>query len=177
MDMLLPDHWAGLFALETPLLELVLRGVLLYLAILFLLRIMPRRTTGELAAMDLVLILLITEAAAHSLGDYHSLSDGVVQILVMALLALAIDFLSHRYPWFRKLTESPPLKIIDNGKLLRRNLRREFITLEELESQLRANDIRDVSEVLHAHVEGEGHITFVTQDRQGDGKQGERRAR
>lgn len=170
MDLLLPDHWAGLFALETPLLELVLRGVLLYLAILFLLRVMPRRTTGELAAMDLVLILLITEAAAHSLGDYRSLADGVIQILVMALLALSVDFLSHRYAWFRKLTESPPLKIIENGKLLRRNLRREFITLEELHSHLRANDVQDVSEVLCAHVEGEGHITIVKKDRKGEGK-------
>ncbi len=176
MDMLLPDHWAGLFALETPLLELVLRGALLYLAILFLLRVMPRRTTGELAAMDLVLILLITEAAAHALGDYHSLSDGVVQILVMALLALAIDFLSHRYPWVRRLTESPPLKIIANGKLLRRNLRREFITLEELHSHLRANDVQDVSEVHSAHVEGEGHITIVKKDRQDSGKKTVRRA-
>lgn len=170
MDSLLPKDWAGLLALETPLLELVLRGVVLYLAILFLLRVMPRRTTGELAAMDLVLILLITEAASHSLGDYHSLTDGLIQILVTALLALAVDFLSHRYAWFRKLTESPPLKIIDRGKMLRRNLRREFITLEELQSHLRANDIQDISEVLYAHVEGEGHITIVKKDSAGDGK-------
>ena len=173
MSFLFPDHWAGLFSLDTPFLELVLRGAFLYLAILFLLRVMPRRTTGELAAMDLVLILLITEAAAHSLGDYHSLTDGVIQILVMALLALAVDFLSHRYAWFRKLTESPPLKIIDNGKLIRRNLRREFITLEELQSHLRANDVEEIGEVLCAHVEGEGHITIVKRD-SGNGKKVER---
>ena len=160
------------FGLDTPFeLSYAARSLL---AILFLLRVMPRRTTGELAAMDLVLILLITEAAAHSLGDYHSLTDGVIEILVMALLALAVDFLSHRYVWFRKLAESPPLKIIENGKLLRRNLRREFITLEELQSHLRANDVQDVGEVLCAHVEGEGHITIVKKDPAGDGKKVDR---
>lgn len=168
----LPDHWAGVFALETPLVVLAVRGALLYLAILFLLRVLPRRMTGELAAMDLVLILLITEAAAHSLGEYHSLADGVVQIAVMAMLALLIDILSHRFEWFRNLTQSPPLKIIANGKVLRRNLRREFISNDELQSQLRANNIRDVSEVLSAHVEGEGHITFVKKAADADAKTG-----
>lgn len=171
----LPEHWAGVFGLETPLLELAVRGVLLYLTILFLLRVLPRRITGELAAMDLVLILLITESASHALGEYRSLADGIAQILVMALLALLVDVLSHRFAWVRKLTEAPPLKIIDNGKLLRRHLRREFITDDELQSQLRANDIQDISEVQSAHVEGEGHITFVRKaSGKGEGKSGQR---
>ena len=173
----LPEHWARVFALETPLVELAILGVLLYLAILFLLRVLPRRITGELAAMDLVLILLITEAAAHSLGDYHSLADGIVQILVMAVLALLVDVLGHRFAWVRKLTESPPLKIIENGKVLRRQLRREFITDEELQSQLRANNIEDVSEVRSAHVEGEGHITFIRKDDHADAEKPRKRPR
>ena len=171
----LPADWSGVFALETPLVELAIRGVLLYLAILFLLRVLPRRMTGELAAMDLVLILLITESAAHSLGEYHSLADGIVQILVMALLALLVDVLGHRFKWVRTLTESPPLKIIEDGRLLRRNLRREFITDDELQSQLRANDIKEVAEVHSAHVEGEGNITFVKKKEAGDSGQKRRR--
>lgn len=73
-----PDDWSAVFALETPLLELLLRGVLLYITILFLLRVMPRRMAGEVASMDLVLILLITESASHALGDYRSIGDGIV---------------------------------------------------------------------------------------------------
>lgn len=164
----LPQNWHAMFALETPILELVIRGVLLYLAILLLLRILPRRTTGELGPMDLVLILLITESASHALGNYKSLSDGVVQIAVVGLSAYLINALSHRYRGFKKLIEAPPLKIIENGKLIKRNLRREFITQDELDSQLRANNIKDASEVRCAYVEGEGNITFVKNETGGN---------
>ena len=162
---LLPHDWQTLFALETPLLELVLRGILLYAAILILLRVMPRRMTGEVAAMDLVLILLIAESASHALGDYDSLADGVVQIGVIGILAWLVDMVSFHVPWVRRLVQSPPLKIIHDGKLLRRNMRREFITEEDLHANLRANDIRDVSEVHCAYVEAEGHLTFVKKKR------------
>lgn len=164
MEML-PDRWVSIFALETPLLEIALRGSLLYLAILFLLRIMPRRMAGEVAPMDLVLILLITESASHALGDFDSLGDGVLQIVVVGVLAWLVDVGSYHLPWLRRLVQAPPLKIIHNGKLLRRNLRREFITEEELYSQLRANDVQDISDVQTAHVEGEGHITIVRKKR------------
>ena len=62
-------------------------------------------------------------------------------------------------------TDDPPLKIIHDGKRLRRNMRREFINEEELHANLRANDIRDVSEVHCAYVEAEGHLTFVKKKR------------
>ena len=51
----LPDDWAAVFAMQSPLLELIVRGAVLYLAILLLMRFMPRRTGGELAMMDLVI--------------------------------------------------------------------------------------------------------------------------
>ena len=162
---LIPHDWSAVFALETPLAELLLRGVLLYLAILFLLRVMPRRMAGEVAAMDLVLILLITESASHALGDYQSLGDGVLQIVIVGTLAWLVDMLSYHSPWLRRIFEAPPLKIIHDGQLLRRNLRREFISEDELYSQLRANDVQDISEVQSAHVEGEGNITIVKRKR------------
>lgn len=158
---LIPDNWASVLALETPLLELATRGVLLYVGILMLLRIMPRRTAGEVAAMDLVLILLITESASHALGDFQTVGDGLVQILVVALLALLVNMASFHLPFVRKLVEAPPLKIVHNGRILRRNMRREFITDEELYSCLRENGISDLAQVRSAHVESEGHITVV----------------
>lgn len=161
----MPDQWLQVFALELPLLELVARGALLYFAILFLLRVMPRRMAGELASMDLVLILLITESASHALGDFQSLGDGLIQILTAGLLALAVDALSFHFPFVRKLVEAKPLKIIHNGKLSRRNMRREFITDEELQSNLRKNGVSDINEVASAHVESEGHITIVKKQR------------
>ena len=73
----LPDDWEAVFALEMPLLELLARGSALYFAILLLMRIMPRRTCGELALMDLGFVVLIGNAA-NALGDYTAVADGVV---------------------------------------------------------------------------------------------------
>lgn len=161
MATLMSPDWLEVLALKTPLLELAARGVLLYVGILLLLRIMPRRMAGELAAMDLVLILLITESASHALGDFESVGDGLVQIGIVGLLALLVDMASFHVPIIGKLVQAPPLKIVHNGKLLRRNMRREFITHEELMRSLRENGIDDIAQVRSAHVEGEGHITVV----------------
>ncbi len=77
---LLPDDWSGVFASDTPLLELVARGSALYFGVLVFARVMPRRTGGELAMMDLIFVLLIAEAAAHTLSDYSSVVDGMIVI-------------------------------------------------------------------------------------------------
>lgn len=164
MDML-PDDWSRIWAVETPLLELLARGAVLYVGILLILRVFPRRTGGELATMDLVLILLVTESAAHSLGDYTSLGDGLVLILTLMGLNYAVNALSYRFRWFERIVSTPPIPIVVDGRMLRRNMRREFVTEEELMTHLRRNDIDDLARVKRACVEGEGQITFVTRDR------------
>ncbi|RYY42484.1 MAG: DUF421 domain-containing protein, partial [Chitinophagaceae bacterium] len=65
-----------LFHLENSILELFLRGSILYLGILLLMRFLPRRTGGELAVMDLIFVLLIAEAGTHALGNYSSITEG-----------------------------------------------------------------------------------------------------
>ena len=72
---------AELFENESSILSLVLRGSLLYLSILVIMGILPRRTGGEMAVMDLIFVLLIAEGAAHALGDYTSITKGLIAIL------------------------------------------------------------------------------------------------
>lgn len=158
---LTPDNWLEVFAPQTSLLELAARGVILYFGILVLMRFMPRRAGAELATMDLIFALLIAEAAAHSLGDYTSVADGIILIMIIMACNYLINILSYRLPFIERLVSAPPLQIIRNGELLRRNMRREFLTEEELMSYLRQQGIDDVKDVKSAHVEGEGKITVV----------------
>lgn len=158
---IVPDQWAALSTLETPILELITRAAVLYFFILVMMRLMPRRTGGELATMDLVLVLLITNAAANALGDYSSLTDGVALIAVIMALNYLVNFISYYLPWIEWLISSPPLQIIRDGKMLRRNMRREFITEEELISHLRLRGIDDIKDVKIAYVESEGQISVV----------------
>ncbi|WP_313705874.1 YetF domain-containing protein [Massilia sp.] len=159
----LPDAWSDLFVVETPVLELAVRGTILYFAILVLLRFMPRRIGGELATMDLIFVLLIAEAASNGFGLYTSVSEGLILILVLVLIGwdFLINAASYRFRFIEKLVSSPPIQVIRDGRLLRCNMRREFLTEEELMSSLRQQSIACVSEVKAAFIEGEGAVSIT----------------
>jgi uncharacterized membrane protein YcaP (DUF421 family) len=157
----LPEDWASVFAFDTALLELIARGSALYFGILLLLRLMPRRTGGELATLDLIFVVLVAEAASHSMGDYTSVADGFVLIATLMGWNYVINALSYRLPFVERLVASPPLQVVRDGRFLRRNMRRELLTEEELMSHIREQGIDDISEVKVAYVEGEGKITAV----------------
>ncbi|WP_407430157.1 DUF421 domain-containing protein [Arcticibacter sp.] len=150
-----------LFQFESPLHELLIRGTILYLGILFLMRILPRRAGGELATMDLVFILLIAEAATHALGEYSSVSDALITIMTLMFWNYMVNMLSFYFPSFEKLVSAPPLLIIKNGRLLRRNMRREYITVEELMENLHKRGVEDLNEVKAAYMEADGHISVI----------------
>jgi uncharacterized membrane protein YcaP (DUF421 family) len=111
--------------------------------------------------MDLIFVILIAEAASHALGDYTSVADGLVTIATLAAWNYIINLLTYWSPVFARLVSSPPLPILRNGKLLRRNMRRELVTEEELMSHLREEGIEDIKQVKSAHVEGDGKISVV----------------
>ena len=159
---IVPPNWLEILGLETPLIELMARGSAMYLGVLVLFRIMPRRAGGELARTDLVFILLIAEAAAHALGDYTSIADGLVVIATLMAWDYAINFLSYHVRFIERLVSAPPVQIVRNGELLRRNMRREYLTEEELMSFLRNEGIDDIAGVKSAHVESEGRISVIS---------------
>jgi len=150
-----------MFQLETPLLELIARGAFLFILFMVLFRVLPRRTGGELAPMDLVFLLLITEAASNSMGGYESLADGMVVILTMVALNYIANRLSFAMPWFERMMEHAPLQIIKNGQTIPRNLKKELLTDDELMGSLRLNGIDDISQVRGAWIEGDGRLSVV----------------
>lgn len=157
----IPNDWQSIFMPEMPLFETFARAAILYFFILLVLRFLPRRTTGELGAMDLVFILLITESASHALGDFTTLGDGLVMLTVFILINYIVNQLTYRTVFFRKLFEQSPLPVVQNGKLLYRNMRKELLTKDELMAGLRENGIEDISQVKKAFVEGEGQLSFI----------------
>lgn len=157
----LPPAWTDLFRVDTPLLELVARGSILYVAILVLMRCMPRRTGGELATMDLVLLFMIAGAASNALGDSDSVTESVVLIAVLMGWNVLVNAASYRFRWIEGLVSAPPVQVIRNGKMIRRNMRREFLTEEELMGSLREQGIGAIDEVKAAFIESEGALSVV----------------
>ena len=154
--------WQSIFLPDIPLLEIILRGSLMYIALFVLLRIILKRQTGSVGMTDLLLIVLIADASQNAMaGEYKSVPAGIVLVCTIIFWSYALDWLSFHYEWFNRLVEPPPLPLIENGELLYRNMRKELITEDELMSQLRVHGLDDFSKVKQAHMESDGRISIV----------------
>lgn len=155
--------WADVFLPDTPILEIVVRGSVMYLTLFFLMRLVLKREAGAVGITDLLVVVLIADAAQNALADdYSSIPDGVVLVATIVFWAYALDWLGYRFPLVERLVHPKPLPLIKDGRLLRRNMRRELITEGELMGQLRLQGVDDVAEVSAAYMEGDGRISVVT---------------
>ena len=154
--------WKSIFAPDTPLVEIILRGSIMYIALFAMLRIVLKRQMGTLGTTDLLLITLLADAAQNAMaGEYKSISDGIVLVATIIFWNYLFDWLSFKFEWFGRLIEPPPLPLIKDGKMLRRNMRREFITEDELMMQLREQGLNDVAKVKEAYMESDGHVSVI----------------
>jgi uncharacterized membrane protein YcaP (DUF421 family) len=159
--------WASLFTPTVPLLETALRGTVTYLALFALLRFVHRRQAGTVGIADLLLIVLIADAAQNSMaGEARSITDGVLLVGVLVFWSWFLDWLGFRVPRLERLIHPPPLRLVTDGRVHRRNLKAELITEEELMSHLRLQGVERLEDVKQAHVEPDGRVSVVKQ--QGD---------
>ena len=162
MDKLIQVEWKELFLPTHSVGEMFVRGTLMYLALFLILRFVMKRQAGSLGIADVLVIVLIADAAQNAFAkQYQSLTEGVVLVATIVLWNFAIDWAGYRFPQFEKLIQPRPLQLIRNGSLLRRNMRQEYITVEELKSQLRTQGIADVSQVKSACMEADGQISVI----------------
>jgi len=158
--------WDTVFMFSTSVLELFLRGTVMYLAVFVLMRFVGRRESGELNASDLILVVLISEAASNGLGgEASSIFDSLVVVITVVLWATLLDMGRYRWQWLDKLTAPPPRPLIKDGKIVQKTARREFLTKEEILPQLRINGFQELSEVKTAYLEPSGQISFVPREK------------
>jgi uncharacterized membrane protein YcaP (DUF421 family) len=145
-----------------PVLEIVVRGSLMYIALFVMLRVILKRQTGTLGMTDLLLITLLADAAQNGMaGEYKSITNGIVLVGTIIFWNYLFDWLSFRSEWFSHLIEPSPLPLIRNGRMLRRNMRQELITPDELMMQLREQGVDEVSKVKQALMESDGRISVI----------------
>ena len=156
--------WERLFVPGGSLLELVVRGTVLYLALFAMLRLLPRRQLGSLGTSDVLVVVLIADAAQNGLaGQYTSITEGIVLVAVILFWDYAIDFIDHRFPGLR-LNMSAPKLLVQNGRMIKRNMERENMSEDDLMSQLRQHGIEHLRSVRRAYAEGDGHISVIRAD-------------
>lgn len=154
--------WQSVFQPSLGLAEIIVRATLMYLVLFAILRFVGRRQAGNFGPADLLVIVLIADAAQNGLGkDYTSVTEGVVLVLTIVAWQYALDWLAWRYPRLRPLLSAPALKLIEDGRLIEGNMRKEMLTQEELEGQLRQQGVEKISDVRQACLEGDGRLSVL----------------
>lgn len=163
-DKLIRVDWRAVFVPTESLLEIVIRGTIMYLAIFALMRIF-RRQAGSFSIADLIVVVVIADAAQNGMaGDSKSVTEALLLIGTIIFWDFFLDWLGFKSKFLRRIIEPEKLKVIENGKYLRENMRKEMITGEELDSQMREQGIEDIQEVKVAYLESDGHFSFIKKD-------------
>jgi uncharacterized membrane protein YcaP (DUF421 family) len=156
--------WAGLLVPKNPVAEVILRGTLIYLLLFLVLRFFMNRQAGAVGIPDILVVVLIVEATTDALGRNESVTEAALVIGTVMGWSYGLQWLSYKVPRLEFLVSSPKVKLIENGRILRRNMRRELVTDEELMSLLRTQGIDDPRQVKAAYIEGSGDISVIPMD-------------
>jgi uncharacterized membrane protein YcaP (DUF421 family) len=153
--------WSALFVPSESLVEIVIRGTVIYLALFLAMRFLPRRTIGAMGPSDLLVVVLIADAVQNAMaGSYESITEGIVLAMVIFGWATLIDWLDYKLPHLH-IAQAGPLPVIINGQLMRKNMQRQQVTEEEVMSQLRQHGQDSPEGVTRAVLEGDGHFSVI----------------
>jgi len=154
--------WGEIFGLNVSPWELVIRGSAMYLFLFLAFRVVVRRRIGAVGMADILVLVIIADAAQNGMaGEYRSVTEGAILVGTILGWNWLIDLLNFRFPALQSWLEATPLPLIDKGRVLHRNLRREFVSMEELRSKLREHGVTDFAEVEKAFMEPDGEISVV----------------
>lgn len=165
MDTLFDFDWDSLFVPTESLLEIFARGTLMYLALFFLLRFILKREPGMVGITDILVIVLIADAAQNGMaGQYNSITEGLVLVGTIVFWSWFLEWLGFQSPRIERILEPQPLLLIQDGKVLKQNLKKELITEEELGSLLREKGVESAEHVKQATMESNGQLSVIRKD-------------
>lgn len=151
-----------LFRFEMSPWELILRGTVMYWFLFLLFRFVLSRDAGSIGLADVLLVVVVADASQNAMaGEYKTVSEGVLLVVTIGAWNYFIDWMSFRYKWFSRFAERRAVPLIRHGAILRANLRREMVSDEELQSQLRLSGVEDASKVKHAMLEADGSVSVI----------------
>jgi uncharacterized membrane protein YcaP (DUF421 family) len=143
--------------------DIALRAIFLYFFIYLLTRVVGRRELSSLGPFDIILLIVMGDAIQQGLTqDDYSVTGAVTVITVIALLQVGMSYLSFRSRTMRSILEGEPLVIVQDGKPIEKNLRRERLVIDEVMEEARSSaQISSLDEIQYAIIESNGAISFI----------------
>ncbi len=142
--------------------DIAIRAIALYVFVVFVMRMIGRRELSTLTPFDLVLLIVLGDAIQQGLTqDDYSITGAVVAVSTLAIMQVITSYISYRVKPFRKILKGEPIILIEGGKLLNQNLRRERITADDVAEEMRTQQIAAFDQVQWAILESNGTISFI----------------
>ncbi|MES2537969.1 MAG: YetF domain-containing protein [Pseudomonadota bacterium] len=158
-------EYGEILKLTVSPLELMLRGTLMFWFLFFIFRFILRRDVGSMGVSDFLFVVILGDAAQNAMiGEGSSTSDGMVLIATLVFWNYGIDYVTYRFPALERFAALKKLCLVRDGKLIRRNMRRELITSEELKAKLREEGLESLADVKLMYLEADGEISVIKRD-------------
>jgi uncharacterized membrane protein YcaP (DUF421 family) len=147
---------------DIPLLEKLIRSVVVYLFLLVAFRLAGKRQLGQMTAFDVVVLLIISNVVQNAvIGNDNSLGGGLFGATVIFLLNACVAWLTFRFKPIERLVEHTPTVLAKGGRILRENLRRERLSLPEFRAALRREGVVSLRAVRYVILEEDGHLSVI----------------
>ncbi len=142
--------------------DIVARGIAVFAFLYLLMRIVGKRELSTLQPFDLILLVVVGDAVQQGLTqDDYSLTGAFLAIGTIAFLQVATSWANFRFPRLRSVLDGEPLVVVQDGKPVEKNMRKERLTLEELAEEARMQNIAHLEDVAWAVIETSGKISFI----------------
>lgn len=145
--------------------DIVLRAAFVFFFLFALMRVMGRRELSSLEPFDLIVLIVLGDLVQQGVTQSDNSITGVILgIGTIAALQVFVSYANFRFPRLRPLLEGEPIVIVQDGKTIDRNMRRERLTIEDLTEQARLQSIGSLDDIAWAVLETSGQISFVKKD-------------
>jgi len=163
-----------MFIPEIQVLEKIIRPLIVYFFLLIAFRLAGKRELGQMTPFDLVVLLTISNVLQNAMiGPDNSLTGGLIGGLTLFVANGLIGRLTLHFPKIARLLEGKPTPLIEDGRILTKNLRREVMTRSELERAIRKHDLdpgADLPLIKRALLEQDGTVTILHKSQQDQGR-------
>jgi uncharacterized membrane protein YcaP (DUF421 family) len=142
--------------------DLAIRAIVLYVFVMLVMRFVGRRELSSLTAVDLVLLIVMGDAIQQGLTqDDYSVTGAVIVVSTIAVLQVFASYLGYRSKRIRAVLEGSPVVLIDDGRFLEGNLKRQRLTHADVAEEMRLQQILSFDDVRWAILEVNGRISFI----------------
>jgi uncharacterized membrane protein YcaP (DUF421 family) len=142
--------------------DLTVRAVTLFFFVFLITRVIGRRELSSMEPFDLILLIVMGDAIQQGLTqDDYSVTGALIVIGTFAILQVLISYLSYRFPRLRPALDGEPLVIVQDGKAIERNMKRERITLEEVMVEARQQQVAALDDIAWAVLETSGKVSII----------------